>query len=108
MRTAGRLVHWLAGSTGAAVRLGAVTGRIPHACTACRPSASCGERRLFTAHATTAHSRGPGGIPLTWVAHAQVASRVGHLDIPDLRLFLEGYVEGWIPDGWITLDGPGA
>ncbi|MEU9385606.1 hypothetical protein AB0D38_33630 [Streptomyces sp. NPDC048279] len=38
--------------------------------------------------------------------HTQVASQIAALGIPDLGMFLEGYVEGWIPDGWITLDHP--
>jgi hypothetical protein len=35
--------------------------------------------------------------------HRQAAEQVAHLAIADLDAFLEGYVEGWIPDGWITL-----
>ncbi|MEU9034627.1 hypothetical protein AB0D45_06890 [Streptomyces sp. NPDC048352] len=28
---------------------------------------------------------------------------MAHLGIPELEQFVEGYVDGWIPDGWITL-----
>lgn len=31
---------------------------------------------------------------------------LAHLDVPDLGLFMRGYVEGWIPDGVITLEVP--
>ncbi len=44
-----------------------------------------------------------GATRLAWLPYPQVAGHVSHLAIPDLGLFLEGYVEGWIPDGWITL-----
>ncbi|MEU1783863.1 hypothetical protein ABZ545_30960 [Streptomyces abikoensis] len=30
-----------------------------------------------------------------------------HLDIPELGDFLDGYIGGWLPDGWITLGSPG-
>lgn len=36
--------------------------------------------------------------------YRQVDEHVGHLAIPSLALFPEGYVDGWIPDGWITLE----
>jgi hypothetical protein len=29
---------------------------------------------------------------------------VEHLAIPELAVFVDGYLGGWIPDGWITLE----
>lgn len=63
------------------------------------------EARIFTGHVgpgvPLAHVQ--GGAELCWVPYRQVPLEVGHVGIPDLGLFLEGYVQGWIPDGWITL-----
>ncbi|WP_277348172.1 hypothetical protein [Streptomyces zingiberis] len=41
---------------------------------------------------------------MVWVSYAQAAGYAADMGIADLGLFLEGYVEGWIPDGWISLD----
>jgi len=101
-QAAGRLARAMALS--GRLRFGKVTGRIP---AAGRDSAGqqCGERRLFTAHVPE-----PGdlhapadGTHLVWLPYDEAAAQVAHLTITDLDAFLEGYVEGWIPDGWITL-----
>lgn len=61
---------------------------------------------MFTAHTRRPDSLlpPPGVTRLVWLPYPQVADRVGHLHIPGLALILEGYVDGWIPDGWITLE----
>ncbi|MGW1494572.1 hypothetical protein [Streptomyces sp. NPDC002402] len=48
-------------------------------------------------------SSGNCGESILWVPHAEVAQAVASLGIPDLDAPIEGYVGGWIPDGWITL-----
>ncbi|MER6081257.1 hypothetical protein [Streptomyces sp. NPDC001833] len=89
-----------------AVSLGPVTGRIPQAAHGAGAGQLIGEQRLFTAHTRHADSLSPppGAARLVWLHYSQVAGHVGHLHIPDLGLFLEGYVDGWIPDGLITLE----
>ncbi|WP_330296913.1 MULTISPECIES: hypothetical protein [unclassified Streptomyces] len=54
--------------------------------------------RLFTVHVEG--GRWPSQLWLPW---RQALGEVAHLGIPELEPFLEGYLEGWIPDGWITL-----
>ncbi|MEV0113259.1 hypothetical protein AB0H77_08410 [Streptomyces sp. NPDC050844] len=44
-------------------------------------------------------------MPVLWMPHNEAAEAVSALGIPDLDLFIEGYVNGWIPDGRITLGG---
>lgn len=87
-----------------ALRFGKVTGRIP---AAERGSAAQqrADRRLFTAHVPAPGDLHPpcGGAQLVWLPSGEAAAQVTHLAIADLDAFLEGYVEGWIPDGWITL-----
>ncbi|MFF7036843.1 hypothetical protein [Streptomyces griseus] len=41
--------------------------------------------------------------PMLWVPWRQAVGEVAYLGIPELELFVEGYLEGWIPDGWVTL-----
>jgi hypothetical protein len=82
-----------------------VTGRV--AVTAPSPDrpARRREARVFTAHTGLPEER-PAAIgddPVRWFPYRQVASEAAYLGIPELALFLEGYVDGWIPDGWITL-----
>ncbi|MFI5887991.1 hypothetical protein [Streptomyces sp. NPDC051554] len=105
-RAAGRLLRAMTPGGGSAVRLGTVTARIPPAVPGAGMPQLTGERGLFTAH-----TRNPDGLSpppdvtrLVWLPYPQVAGHVGHLHIPDLGRFLEGYVDGWIPDGWITLE----
>lgn len=38
-----------------------------------------------------------------WVSWRQAIRDVAYLDLPELEQFVEGYLAGWIPDGWITL-----
>ncbi|MEU8870174.1 hypothetical protein AB0D24_03260 [Streptomyces javensis] len=83
-----------------AIRLGAVTGRIPAPGPLPQPQ---GERRVFTGHVTSPGALPGTGMPLTWLPYAQVTAYIGDLGVTDLGLFLQGYVDGWIPDGWITL-----
>jgi hypothetical protein len=60
---------------------------------------------VFTAHTGFPEKRSAaiGDDPVRWFPFRQVASEDAYLGIPELALFLEGYVDGWIPDGWITL-----
>ncbi|MFD6888785.1 hypothetical protein [Streptomyces sp. NPDC059957] len=51
----------------------------------------------------TAHVEGAPWATQLWVPWRQALAEVAHLAIPEFELFLEGYIEGWIPDGWITL-----
>ncbi|GAB2879207.1 hypothetical protein GCM10027074_54430 [Streptomyces deserti] len=63
------------------------------------------EHRLFTAHVPAPGDLRPpwDGAQLLSSPYREAAEQVAHLAIADLDAFLEGYVEGWIPDGWITL-----
>ncbi|WP_407838739.1 hypothetical protein ACE1OC_23955 [Streptomyces sp. DSM 116496] len=45
----------------------------------------------------------PWSDPVMAYPWRQALGEAGHLGIPELEPFLEGYLEGWIPDGWITL-----
>ncbi len=87
-----------------ALRFGKVTGRIP-AVAPGNAAQQRAERRLFTAHAPAPDDlHAPAdGAQLMWLPHGDAAAQVTHLAIADLDLFLQGYAEGWIPDGWITL-----
>ncbi|WP_189104631.1 hypothetical protein [Streptomyces kronopolitis] len=51
----------------------------------------------------TAHVESDLRLLWLWVPWRQAAREVVHLGIPELELFVEGYLEGWIPDGRITL-----
>ncbi|MBM4795337.1 hypothetical protein HXP44_25575 [Streptomyces sioyaensis] len=62
-----------------------------------------GGRRIFTSHAVSPGALRGVGVPLVWLPYAQVADLVTGLGGVDLGLFLEGYVDGWIRDGWIAL-----
>lgn len=87
-----------------AIRLGAVTGRIPAPAPGNTLRPGQGERRIFTGHVTSPGALPGADVPLVWLPYAQVAEHVGSLEVADLDLFLQGYVGGWIPDGWITLE----
>ncbi|MGW1169926.1 hypothetical protein [Streptomyces sp. NPDC002550] len=88
-----------------ALRFGKVIGRIP---AAGRNSAAQqrAQRRLFTAHVPAPGDLHPpwDRAQLLWFPYGEVAAQTADLAIADLGAFLEGYVEGWIPDGWITLE----
>ncbi|MGW2009755.1 hypothetical protein [Streptomyces nigrescens] len=86
-----------------AIRLGAVTGRIPAAAPGAMPWRR-GGRRIFTGHVTSPGALYDAGVPLVWLPYSQVTEISAGLGAADLALFLEGYVGGWIPDGWITLE----
>ncbi|MFE3991552.1 hypothetical protein ACFXPW_07615 [Streptomyces goshikiensis] len=67
--------------------------------------ASCGDGvrrdvRVFTAHAEDGLR--PAWL---WIPWQQALGEVAHLGIPELQLFVEGYLDGWIPDGLISLTG---
>lgn len=87
-----------------AIRLGAVTGRIPAAAPGASLRRGQRERRLFTGHVTSPGALHDAAVPLVWLPYAQVAELALGLGIAELGLFLEGYVGGWIPDGRITLE----
>jgi hypothetical protein len=42
--------------------------------------------------------------PLRWAGRDQWPMLVSSCDLPDVDLLLTGYLEGWIPDGPITLE----
>ncbi|MFF7643967.1 hypothetical protein [Streptomyces canus] len=101
-KAAARLAGAMAPAGG--LRFGKVTGRIPAVAegSSVQPRAEC---RLFTAHIPAPgdlHAPGDGA-HLVWCPYGDVAAEVAYLAIADLGLFLQGYVEGCIPDGWITL-----
>lgn len=89
----------------AAVRFGRVTGRVEAPRSAGADPPSRWVVSVSTAHVSPASALrpAPGVADLCWFPHLQVAYLVEHLGIPDLGAFLEGYVDGWIPDGQITL-----
>lgn len=60
--------------------------------------------RIFVYRAMGAAPASAFGSRAAWWALDDVA-QLGHWVFPrELGPFLQGYVEGWIPDGWITLD----
>ncbi|KNB50256.1 hypothetical protein AC230_26700 [Streptomyces caatingaensis] len=64
------------------------------------------EARLFLAHLGSPRpcpARSRCSEPIEWVPHTEVAQVIASLGIPELGAFIEGYVDGWIPPGWITL-----
>lgn len=85
-----------------AIRLGPVTGRIRPAAPGAWPRWRQGERRVFTAHLTSLRAVHDEGL-YSWLPYGRVAEYVGDVGAADLGVFLKGYVDGWIPDGWITL-----
>ncbi|MCX4581513.1 hypothetical protein [Streptomyces sp. NBC_01481] len=79
----------------AALRFGGVVARLdvyPHGAAAHR------KVRLFTAHAERSCSAS-----WLWMPWRQAVLRLPSLGTSELAEFVEGYLEGWIPDGWITL-----
>ncbi|MFG2329480.1 hypothetical protein ACGFMM_07630 [Streptomyces sp. NPDC048604] len=58
------------------------------------------EVRIFTAHADEPFPMEAGG----WEQWEAVLPELRHLGIPAFALLIEGYIGGWIPDGWVTLD----
>ena len=38
-----------------------------------------------------------------WFPYCEAAAQLAHLAIAGLDAFPQGYVEGWIPNAWITL-----
>lgn len=63
------------------------------------------EARVYIAHAKEdqpcLHTHGDETV--IWRSHHQAARDVAHLAIPELERFIQGYIEGWIPSGWINL-----
>ncbi|MFJ8299090.1 hypothetical protein ACIQ9R_24855 [Streptomyces sp. NPDC094447] len=58
------------------------------------------EARIFTAHSDRLFLVESGG----WEPWEELLPGLNHLELPELALFVEGYIGGWIPDGWITLE----
>lgn len=81
-----------------AVRWGHVVGHVP--ATAPRPGRRRIEARVLIAHLDGGHSS-TGLVWMSW-PEALAAARLPH--VPDLDVFIEGYLQGWIPDGRITLE----
>lgn len=80
---------------GSALRFGGVVARLdvyPHG------PAPHRKVRLFTAHAERSCYAS-----WLWVPWRQAVRRLPSLGTSELGDFVEGYLEGWIPDGWITL-----
>ncbi|MEH6373825.1 hypothetical protein V7793_05640 [Streptomyces sp. KLMMK] len=102
-----RLLHILAPP--GALMLAATEGRIQASAPVPSRRSRRWETRLFLTHATdpSALTAPAGSGELYWVPYRQAARVVTGLAIPELGYFLDGYVGGWIPDGWITLGGPG-
>ncbi|MFJ7629814.1 hypothetical protein ACIQZN_25285 [Streptomyces sp. NPDC097595] len=63
------------------------------------PAGRC-EIRVFTGHTRELFPVRAGG----WEPWEDVLPRLAHPVSPELALFAKGYVRGWIPDGWTTLD----
>ncbi|MFD0378041.1 hypothetical protein [Streptomyces sp. NPDC127112] len=84
------------------MRIGNLTGVVESVGAVGQP---LGKALVFVAHARTpsALRSVQGEAEVYWLPYGEVAAAVAHLGIPDLDLFLEGYVGGWIPDGSITL-----
>ncbi|MFJ4964300.1 hypothetical protein ACIP6P_17915 [Streptomyces sp. NPDC088729] len=82
--------------SGHAVRKGDVVARVR----TISPEGQPREARLCTAHAT-APADGREG---QWIPWPDAVQFLKHLALPDLDVFIEGYLGGWIPNGWITLD----
>ncbi|WP_328690382.1 hypothetical protein OHA74_14555 [Streptomyces phaeochromogenes] len=103
-RAASRLIGAMAPP--GVIRLGKVTARVPVVAPDASPQQRYAERRVLTAHAASPgelHPVDDDAACLEWHPYTQVAALVAHLATPDLDVFLRGYVDGWIPDGWITL-----
>lgn len=63
------------------------------------------EARVFIAHVDTADTApaADGDSPVYWAPRAHGGRLLEHLAIPELDRFIEGYIDGWFPGGWITL-----
>ncbi|WP_159047862.1 NUDIX hydrolase [Streptomyces sp. WM6378] len=60
------------------------------------------EARIFTAHVRRGQAA-EAKLGDVWLPWRQALPVLDRLAIPELPEFIEGYVDGWIPDGWITL-----
>lgn len=90
-RASGRLL------SGRSVRRGDVVARVratPF------PGGGCREVRIYTAHSLVPQA----GLEGCWIPWCDAVRDLGHLEIAELAVFVEGYPGGWIPDGWITLE----
>ncbi|MFJ4870551.1 hypothetical protein [Streptomyces sp. NPDC088757] len=66
------------------------------------PLSPGGGRRQVRVYA--AHALAPdGNREACWIPWRDAVRQLEPLAIPEFAAFVEGYVEGWIPDGWITL-----
>ncbi|MFD4276190.1 hypothetical protein R2B67_21275 [Streptomyces cyaneofuscatus] len=80
---------------GSGIRFGGLVARLD--------AASHGDGRRRKARLFTAYAEGQVRSMALWVPWRQAIGDVAHLDLPELEQFVEGYLAGWIPDGWITL-----
>jgi hypothetical protein len=104
-----RALHRLLGHFGAVspLRLGASVGRIDR-----RGAATAGPPwsvRVFTVHVPDVLDLrrcgfGRDASAVLWVPYSKVGEFADDLGFASLGLFVVGYVEGWIPDGPITLE----
>lgn len=83
--------------SGRSVRRGDVVARVR---AAPFPGGGCREARIYTAHSSAPWA----GLEGCWIPWCDAVQNLGHLEIPELAVFVEGYLGGWIPDGWITLE----
>jgi hypothetical protein len=82
---------------GRSVRRGDVVARVR---AAPFPGGGYREARVYTAHSLAPQADLEG----CWIPWCDAVQDLGHLKIPELAVFVEGYLGGWIPDGWITLE----
>lgn len=82
--------------SGLRVRRGDVVARVEGPAA---PGREWCEARIFTAHSFTSFADDGG----RWFPWSDAVRHVDHLAIPELAAFVEGYLGGWIPEGWITL-----
>ncbi|MFF3030747.1 hypothetical protein ACFVS7_06990 [Streptomyces rubiginosohelvolus] len=88
-------------------RWGAVEGRVVSGGDLPGRGHGAAETRIVCAHAVGSAARSLAPPPsIRWVPYLRAPRMLAHLDVPDLGLFMRGYVEGWIPDGVITLEAP--
>lgn len=66
----------------------------------------CGNEKRNEARVLTVHVEGPGDPNggMEWQHYPNALDMARNHCVPDLDVFIEGYLGGWIPDGWITLD----
>lgn len=68
------------------------------------------EERVFLARteaplaSNSIHRGGRSGLAATWVARALLSSLLEEPHLDSTAILIDGYLDGWLPDGPITLD----